>query len=230
MIPTLFFPLSEQGNTVVFPLALPPNCRLISHSQSQVDQSSKVLLSLPSWKDILKNPFLALIPPWHRLGFPKCHAGEGGVSVRAGIAAPGCAEHHGHTRSRKWPSQGRLVPFRVPNSHPCWEMMLLQLFSIPKCKVNADGPRMMGVSLSFSWGDVTLQLFSFVSFFCCGGVRSQKSLHKQTQVSPSSFTTGNSTHRHYCSGDKEHEQGFGERGKTRAVGASSASIGQIQHL
>lgn len=142
---------------------------MISHSQSQVDQSSKVLLSLPSWKDILKNPFLALIPPWHRLGFPKCQAGEGGVSVRAGTAAPGCAEHHGHTRSRKWLSRGRLVPFRVPNSHLCWEMMLLQLFSIPKCKVNSDGPRMMSVSLSFSWGDVTLQLSSFVSFFCYGG-------------------------------------------------------------
>lgn len=163
-------------------------------------------------------------------GLPKMPSRGRGGSVRAGTAAPGCAEHHGHTRSRKWPSQGRLVPFRVPSSHPCWEMMLLQLFSVSKCKVNADGPRMMGVSLSFSWGDVTLQLFSFISFFCCGGVRSQKSLHKQTQVSPSSFTTGNSTHRHYCSGDKEHEQGFGERGKTRAVGASSASIGQIQHL
>lgn len=57
---------------------------------------------------------------------------------------------------------GPAVFQKATTSHPCWEMMLLQLFKISKRKENVGQGRVMGVSLSFSWGDSSaLVLFHF---------------------------------------------------------------------
>lgn len=86
--------------------------------------------------------------------------------------------------------------------------MLLQRFKISKCKANVDKARMMDVSLSFSQGDMVLQLRVCFIFLWQEWQESEES-DKQARVSLSSFTTGNSTHRHYCSGDIKVSRALG---------------------
>lgn len=82
----------------------------------------------------------------------------------------------------------------------------------------------MGVSLSFSWVDMTFQLwFCFVFHLLWECQESEiPPQTTETQVSPAGFTTGNSTHTRYCNEDKpenkKREQGSGKGGNTRAVG------------
>lgn len=219
MITTLFFPsLSKEIQTaVVFSLALPPDFRLI--------QAQGFCFPCTAGKKFSKS----LPGTMAQAGLPKMPSrGRWGVCESRNCCPRLCRAPRTHVEGNgpAW----AIVAFQ---SHHLSSLLgndaahfpAFQDFKISKCEVNVDHGRLMGVSLCFSRGDKIPQLWFG---FCCRSAKSQKSLQKQTQVSPSSCTTGKPHTQTLLHWGQKHEQGFGEGARSRAVGTSSASIGDIQ--